>query len=435
MTTRALVLLFLAACTNETAMPPPSMMMPGETGVPCNVDAVLRARCQKCHADVPQFAAPMSLVTHEDFLAPARSNPAMRVIDVLPGRIAVGSGAPMPPVTDPPLSDAERMVLEQWIAGGAPSSTEECMQQMMPPPPPTELPCGDPTHTFLAHELPGATDTTPHVVEADAGNAIRCFAYRVPSDQQLYLTGAAPVIDESRVLHHWILWGSNTEIEDGSIFDCNGNMPRDAQFITGWAPGGGLSLYPEGVGLALPPPGGTLILQVHYWNGMELEGISDRSGVGICATPEVPEHVAAVHTLGSILINVPPHGTQTTTGYCTPQATEPIHVLSSGPHMHQTGTAIRTEILRGGSESAIETLVEVDPWNFNDQGGHPTDTLIMPGDTLRTTCEYMNPTSTTIRFGERTEDEMCFNFVVAYPAGSLVAGLGASRNACIELTP
>jgi hypothetical protein len=431
MMTRVCALLLVSACTSDTGMAPPATT---EAGVPCNVEAVLRARCQKCHAEIPQFAAPMSLVSHDDFFVPARSNPEVRVIDVLPGRIAVGSGAPMPPVTDPPLSEAERAVLEQWIAGGTPSSTEECMQEPMMPEMPDELPCGEPDYAFLAHELPGPTDTTPHVVEPDAGNSIRCFAFRVPEDEQLYLQAAAPVIDDARVLHHWILWGSNADIEDGSIFDCNGNMPADAQFLTGWAPGGNLNVFPEGVGLALPPPGGTLILQVHYWNGMELPDVTDRSGVGICASTETPEHVAAVHTLGSILINVPPHGTQSTTGYCAPTTTEPIHVLSSGPHMHQIGTAIRTEILRGGDESDMEMLVEVDPWNFNDQGGHPTDIVLMPGDVLRTTCEYANPGSSTVRFGERTEDEMCFNFVVAYPAGSLVAGLGASRNACIELT-
>jgi hypothetical protein len=39
----------------------------------------------------------------------------------------------------------------------------------------------------------------------------------------------------------------------------------------------------------------------------------------------------------------------------------------------------------------------------------------MPGDTLRTTCTYKNATAAPIRFGERTENEMCFNFVAVYP--------------------
>ena len=57
-------------------------------------------------------------------------------------------------------------------------------------------------------------------------------------------------------------------------------------------------------------------------------------------------------------------------------------------------------------------------WDFANQQAFPQDpetTLIQAGDGLRTTCTYGNPTSAIIRFGEKTENEMCFNFVVAYP--------------------
>lgn len=419
-----LLLVLLAACSTEVDT--------SSGGLPCDVATVLETRCAKCHADPPKFAAPMPLAAHDHLLAPARSNGSLRVIDVLPSRIAADSPSPMPPVTDPPLSVAERAVLETWVAGGAPRSNEQC-EQVREMPEPTALPCGEPTHRFVAHAVSDPLDETPFAVAADSGNSMRCFAFRVP-DEQLYLRAAAPIIDDARVLHHWILWGSDRALEDGSVFDCNGNMPGDAQFLTGWAPGGGVNVFPDGVALALPEPGGTFILQVHYWNGMELDGIVDRSGVALCADTTPPEHVAAVHTLGTVLIDVPAHGTQTVTGWCAPQTTEPIQILASGPHMHRLGTAIRTEILRGGSEANMEMLVEVDPWDFDDQGRRKTETTLFPGDVLRTTCEYSNPTANPVRFGEDTEDEMCFNFVVAYPGGSLVGGPGAYRNACIEFS-
>ena len=71
--------------------------------------------------------------------------------------------------------------------------------------------------------------------------------------------------------------------------------------------------------------------------------------------------------------------------------------------------------------TAIEELVHVERWDFNDQAFYPRDpTMILnPGDAIRTTCTYDNPGDATVRFGERTEDEMCFNFVMLYPIEAL----------------
>jgi hypothetical protein len=56
--------------------------------------------------------------------------------------------------------------------------------------------------------------------------------------------------------------------------------------------------------------------------------------------------------------------------------------------------------------------------------------VINNGDTLTTTCTFQNTGTEPIRFGPRTEDEMCYNFVLAYPVGSLAS---ASGNRCTSL--
>jgi hypothetical protein len=63
---------------------------------------------------------------------------------------------------------------------------------------------------------------------------------------------------------------------------------------------------------------------------------------------------------------------------------------------------------------ASDTLIDV-PFDFNTQVSYPTPTVINPGDTLTTTCTYATPTP----FGQKTNEEMCYNFVIAYPAGQL----------------
>ena len=64
----------------------------------------------------------------------------------------------------------------------------------------------------------------------------------------------------------------------------------------------------------------------------------------------------------------------------------------------------------GGTEVLIDK-----PFDFNSQVSYPTPAVINPGDTLSTTCTFAAPTP----FGQGTNEEMCYNFVLAYPAGQL----------------
>ena len=45
--------------------------------------------------------------------------------------------------------------------------------------------------------------------------------------------------------------------------------------------------------------------------------------------------------------------------------------------------------------------------------------VVQPGDKLHSTCVFDNPGSQSVGFGEGTGDEMCFNFVLAYPIDQL----------------
>ena len=52
-------------------------------------------------------------------------------------------------------------------------------------------------------------------------------------------------------------------------------------------------------------------------------------------------------------------------------------------------------------------------WQFGWQGGYQYDAPITlhDGDTITSTCTWDNPTTSTVKFGEGTGSEMCFNFV------------------------
>jgi Copper type II ascorbate-dependent monooxygenase, C-terminal domain len=82
--------------------------------------------------------------------------------------------------------------------------------------------------------------------------------------------------------------------------------------------------------------------------------------------------------------------------------------------MHELGRAFTTEILRGGSEADIDMLTDVPVYDFQSQTFYVNDppVQILPGDALRTTCTYDNPTDQPV-------EEMCLNFIMAYPIDTI----------------
>ena len=109
-----------------------------------------------------------------------------------------------------------------------------------------------------------------------------CFNFASPWKETMQGVEFTTIIDNSETLHHWLFYQSPLGTTDGTYSYCLGTHPGQA-LITGWAPGNdGLRLPPD-VGLELPPPTGSYVLELHYSNPT-LKPFLDRSGVRICAT-------------------------------------------------------------------------------------------------------------------------------------------------------
>lgn len=87
--------------------------------LPCEVDAVLKARCQGCHGAPPTQGAPFPLVQQADFLAPYFTTTVLAA-----ARQAIETGTM--PLGGPPLEAGEKAVLLQWLEAGAPRSAARC---------------------------------------------------------------------------------------------------------------------------------------------------------------------------------------------------------------------------------------------------------------------------------------------------------------------
>lgn len=389
---------------------------PGDADLPCEVVDVIERNCIGCHSDPMKFGAPMSLVSHTDFAIPAASDPARKVYEVAADRI-VDPVKPMPPIE--PMSDADRQVLAAWFDAGAPADPAAECAPVDPtgdgPVGPDELPC-EPDRVFVASAGDGSSDGF-HVPASGADNLYMCFTFASPFATPTQGTAWAPITDDERVLHHWILFRSKTPQPDGGAGPCN--MPGDAVFVSGWAPGGQNFVMPDDVGLELGGPDDYYILQVHYHNTGHYSDAIDKSGVALCTTETPRPQTAGVLTLGTTQISIPADGQDVTaTGLCPAALTSllptSLNALASFPHMHQLGRKFDTIITRDGSDFP---LVEVDAFSFDNQISyiHDPPVVIEAGDTLTTHCTYDNTYGVPVGFGEKTEDEMCFNFLMVYP--------------------
>jgi hypothetical protein len=400
-----------------------------EPQLACRAKAVVDARCAgTCHSSPPKFGAPSALTAWSDFQRNSSKEPARKLYDVARDRIHAGGSARMPPTDE--LAPSELATLDAWFAAGAPagagcgappgSNDGGGYTDAALPDAPTDD--GTECFEFRAHGqmAPGDTsvfDTSTLILPANEFYA--CFNFTPPWKVPVQGLQFATIVDNEEVLHHWLLYSSVLGAQDGSFSYCLGQHPGQT-LVTGWAPGNdGLKLPPD-VGLELPPPTGSYVLEVHY-NNPSGKPFRDRSGVRVCATSRFRPKTASITWAGTENINLPPRAMGSASGKCIPErrglgGNDVIHIFNAWPHMHVLGTHMTTVIQRAGGQQ--EVLLDK-PFNFQSQIGYDVDFVINPGDTLFTTCQYQNTTAGPVGFGPSTSQEMCYDFLYAYPAHAL----------------
>jgi hypothetical protein len=385
--------------------------------VPCEVREILSDGCLSCHSASLAFGAPMSLETYADLMAPALTDPSRSVYELVLERVQ-DSASPMPPVPYERLDASQVQALSNWEDAGFPTSDETC--ELTAPEAPEEdpfenLPTGD--RCSIQLDLTANIDGGGYPVPMEDDH-YHCFYFDAPDTDVLQVTGWAPIIDDERTLHHWLLYyTTRTDVVAGGNEACSGVHPEDT-LLGGWAPGGETQELPEDVGLRVEPgPNTRIILELHYNNVARHTDSVDQSGVRLCATSTPQKNEAATHWLGTENIFLFPGGETEGTTTCTP--TEEVNILSISPHMHLLGTHASMRINR--ADGTQEMLLD-EPFSFDSQIGYNTPTKLMPGDTLTSTCTWNNTTGGLVGFGSASSAEMCYLFTIAYPIGALNTG-------------
>jgi hypothetical protein len=243
-----------------------------------------------------------------------------------------------------------------------------------------------------------------------------CFGVERTNTAKRHVTGLAPKVDNKKILHHILLFQAPAA-ESADPFPCDAFGSASWKLVAGWAPGGNnLELPPEA---GYPEEKGTThwVMQLHYNNALNKNpaGESDQSGYELCTTDQLRPNDAGVVAFGSTKFDIPPRANHTIRcDYTLPSSFQNVKLFNASPHMHTRGAGMSTERLPGGN-GAPEKIFEQKTFDFESQANYPINASVAPGDVMRTRCSWKNPGDTTIKFGEGTAEEMCFDFIGYYP--------------------
>uniref|UniRef100_A0A6U3CPA2 Cytochrome b561 domain-containing protein n=1 Tax=Entomoneis paludosa TaxID=265537 RepID=A0A6U3CPA2_9STRA len=175
-------------------------------------------------------------------------------------------------------------------------------------------------------------------------------------DQDAYAVRVEPLLENSQVVHHMILYHCDEEptgfIDEPST---EGRMPcRD--MVMSWAVGGKGLCLPAQVGIELLVAEPWFVMEVHYDNPQGLTGIYDNSGLKITSIPQSDSLVADYQPAGWLWagglplgMNIPPgeeaYEIMVECGYPSiPQSG--VTVFAYALHAHTLGRKVWTEVHR-----------------------------------------------------------------------------------------
>jgi len=339
----------------------------------------------------------------------------------------VDDGEMPPPVADPDcrpywgheeltLPLEARDMLARWIELGKPlgdpadSTATGGVQNMA-------LPDAD-----LELRLP--TPYTPTFTDAsDPGNEYRCFALEHGRDEDFFITGLAPLLDQEKLVHHIVLF----RLSESSLWpgydpavgvDCIDDMAESViGMIAGWAPGAVPIEFPQGTGIKILA-NQRIGIQIHYFQNGEA-GLADQTGYAFKTATEVDDEVRMV-PVGTTSFNIPAGDDSYSRegSWSMPLGIAPI-VHGVFPHMHVLGTQFSMWLQR--SDGTQECIVDMPRYDFDNQQSYlfewPLE--LEADDRLHFRCTWDNSAENPdqlqdppgdVRYGERTDEEMCYGF-------------------------
>ncbi len=402
-----------------------------------DVAPIIREKCAGCHR--LGGIAPFPFRTAKDVASRA---------PLIAAAIEQGVMPPWPPGKRSPamagqsrrtLTAKERSTILRWIAAGA---RVDARSVGTPPAAESTTRAGE---TERRLRLPSAY--RPRAI-GGATDDYRCFLLDPRLDEDVFVTAARIVPDQSAVVHHVILFkvppasvAAAERVDAGDAgpgWSCFGDtgIPSadgpgsgldDAPWISAWAPGGQGERFGDGIGVPLDA-GSRVVMQVHYnlLNGRE----PDRSSAVLTTVPAskglrplqtmlmpapvelacAPDEKGPLCDRTSALFDlvrkygqdagIAPAGLlllcdkdaanpgAAPVSFCDRRIAMPTTIHGVAGHMHLLGRSI-TLVLNPGTPRA-RVLLDIPRWDFHWQAIYRLAAPVQakPGDTIRVTCRH-----------------------------------------------
>ncbi|WP_437740009.1 hypothetical protein WME73_30985 [Sorangium sp. So ce302] len=322
------------------------------------------------------------------------------------------------------LSDEEIDLFRRWSAAGAPLGDRAAA----PPPEDNTLKL-----TGELAQLDIGVDYTPqpHPGELDD---YHCFMVDPGIHADTFITGYDIQPGESRVVHHVALFeladgeaeaeaAALDAAEAGPGYTCFGGVGVDrVELLAIWVPGAGANAFPEGTGIRYAA-GRKLVVQMHYNVPPGGGPFVDRSKIQLQLSGDAALTTGFYIDIAAEDISLPP-GQQLVEvkrelalSAMHPSFADPafkgLRIWGALPHMHYIGQTQRTVAKVDGVDVCF---TDVDRWNFHWQNlwWYEAPLELKGADILSITCGFDTRSRTeTTKYGEGSNDEMCFNLLYA----------------------
>lgn len=390
-----------------------------------DVHPIMEQHCTRCHTEGGQAVGDFSDL--EQARAFAEVSLGRMEHDLMP-----------PPVADPECRDyigSEHLSLpphsletfRTWVDSGMPEGDPSSAVEIEP----IETELEDPDLVVLMPEPYTPAFDDPENV----GNEYRCFVIEHGQDEPFFITSFHPIVGEAALVHHIVLFSLDErhvpdDYDPAVGVDCingrGGMVGRIDGMLAGWAPGmtpvhleeydqAGNLTGTRGIRVA---PGQRIVVQMHYYrNGPEVDGLSDQSGYAFKTASEVDTPLIMA-PFGAYNFVIPPgdEAYSYEQSFSLPAGMSGrVHAVF--PHMHVLGTRYRVWSSRGEDQ----TCIAEGNYLFDNQLSYvfkqPVE--LQAGDQVHLECTWDNSTNNPhrilpepqeVRFGERTDEEMCYAF-------------------------
>lgn len=370
-----------------------------------HIAPILNARCVECHraGDI----APFELTNYKQ--AAGFAETILEVVD--DNRMPPWHADPKHGkfVNERRLSDADKKLINDWVAAGAPEGDPKDL-----PKPPVFPETG--WQLSRKPDLVVNMRSTPYDVKAEGALQYQYFFASTGTTEEKWIEAVEVQPGNRAVVHHVLVFALPKDGRDMSavVGGVNG-------FLAAYVPGLRPLPYPDGMAKRLPA-GANLLFQIHYTpNGSKTQ---DMTKIGFLFTDakKVKFEVKTTSAAGR-QINIPP-GAENHKVEANRSLPYETQLLTFSPHMHVRGKSFFYEAIYPDGKK--ETLLDVPHYDFNWQTAYryaepkklPAGTKIHAVAHFDNSAKNLsNPDPTkTVHWGDQTWNEMMIGyFDVALP--------------------